>query len=193
MKTGAVWSFTTAVVIDDFESYTDDEGSRIYETWIDGFSTGLNGSTVGHINPPFAEQMIVHDANQSMPLDYNNVNAPFYSETERGSSPPRKTGPPAAPTRSSSTCAARSSTSGCRSTSGSRTPPKKSGAVVHPDAAVVTAKNWIEWKIPFSAFTASGVNMSRVKKVIVGVGDRADPKAGGKGLIYIDDIRITKP
>ena len=75
------------MVIDDFESYTDDEGSRIYETWIDGFSTGLNGSTVGHIDPPFAEQIIVHDANQSMPLDYNNVKTPFYSETERELAP----------------------------------------------------------------------------------------------------------
>ena len=37
------------------------------------------------------------------------------------------------------------------------------------------------------------MNMSRVKKMMIGVGDTADPKAGGKGLIYIDDIRITKP
>lgn len=37
---GEVWSFTTQeyAVIDDFESYTDEEGSRIYETWIDGLT-----------------------------------------------------------------------------------------------------------------------------------------------------------
>ena len=36
---GDVWSFTTQeyLVVDDMESYTDDEGSRIYETWIDGY------------------------------------------------------------------------------------------------------------------------------------------------------------
>ena len=36
---GAVWDFTTAnfIIVDDFESYTDPEGNRIYETWVDGF------------------------------------------------------------------------------------------------------------------------------------------------------------
>ena len=35
---GSVWSFTTAnfLVVDDFESYTNDIGSRIFQTWIDG-------------------------------------------------------------------------------------------------------------------------------------------------------------
>ena len=36
VKAGPIWSFTTALPVDDFESYTDDEGSRIFETWIDG-------------------------------------------------------------------------------------------------------------------------------------------------------------
>ena len=37
---GSLWSFTTAdfLVIDDFEIYTDDEGSRIYQTWLDGWA-----------------------------------------------------------------------------------------------------------------------------------------------------------
>ena len=80
---GAVWSFTTAnyIPIEDFESYTDDEGSRIYESWIDGWTNGT-GSTVGNLQAPFAEQTIVHGGRQSMPLDYNNVNSPFYSEAE---------------------------------------------------------------------------------------------------------------
>jgi hypothetical protein len=32
-----------------------------------------------------------------------------------------------------------------------------------------------------------------VKKLTIGVGDRASPKAGGTGTIYIDDILIGKP
>ncbi|MCU0915989.1 MAG: hypothetical protein MUC88_15720 [Planctomycetes bacterium] len=81
---GAVWSFTVAdfVIVDDFESYTNDEGSRIYETWIDGWTNG-SGSQVGYTSAPFAEQTIVHGGRQSMPLDYNNAKPPFYSETER--------------------------------------------------------------------------------------------------------------
>jgi hypothetical protein len=88
---GPVWSFTTAdyLVIDDMESYNDeeDQGTRIYETWIDGYSDGSSGSTVGYLNPPFAEQTIVHGGKQSMPMDYNNINSPYFSEAYREFSP----------------------------------------------------------------------------------------------------------
>jgi regulation of enolase protein 1 (concanavalin A-like superfamily) len=85
---GEVWSFTTQeyAVVDDFESYTDVEGKRIYETWTDGW-TNSTGSVVGHLQAPFAEQTIIHGGKQSMPLDYNNVKTPFYSEAEQGFSP----------------------------------------------------------------------------------------------------------
>jgi hypothetical protein len=80
---GPVWSFTTVIPVDDFESYTDVEGSRIYEAWIDGW-TNNTGSTVGYATAPFAEQRpkFVHGGTQSMPLDYNNINSPWYSEAE---------------------------------------------------------------------------------------------------------------
>jgi len=87
---GSVWSFTTAnfIVVDNFESYNDEEGTgtRIYETWIDGL-TNQTTSTVGHWDPPFAEQTIVHAGRQSMPIDYNNTRSPFYAEAEREFSP----------------------------------------------------------------------------------------------------------
>ena len=90
VKTGPVWSFTTHLPVDDFESYTDKAGEEIYVTWIDGFTDGTNGSTVGHmtaINGTFGETAIVHGGKQSMPMDYNNVKAPFYSETYQEFSP----------------------------------------------------------------------------------------------------------
>jgi len=81
---GDVWDFSTreAFVVDDFESYTDAGGSRIYETWVDGW-TNSTGSTVGYTVAPFAERTILHGGKQSMPLDYNNTKSPFYSEAER--------------------------------------------------------------------------------------------------------------
>ena len=81
VQTGDVWSFTTFMLVDDFEGYTDDEGSRIYESWIDGW-TNNTGSTVGYLDPPFAEQSITHGPGQSMPLAYDNSQSPFYSEAE---------------------------------------------------------------------------------------------------------------
>jgi regulation of enolase protein 1 (concanavalin A-like superfamily) len=81
---GALWSFTTQeyAAVDDFESYGDAEGSRIYETWVDGW-TNNTGSVVGYLQSPFAETTVVHGGKQAMPFEYNNVKAPYYSETER--------------------------------------------------------------------------------------------------------------
>jgi hypothetical protein len=82
---GRVWSFTAAdfLIVDDFETYNDDvdAGTTIFDAWIDGW-TNKTGSVVGNLQAPFAEQTVVHGGKQSMPMDYNNVNAPFYSETE---------------------------------------------------------------------------------------------------------------
>jgi hypothetical protein len=84
VREGDVWSLTTRefFVVDDFESYTDEEGSRIYEAWIDGWEN-KTGAMVGYLQAPFAERTVIHGGKQAMPLDYNNTKAPFYSEAER--------------------------------------------------------------------------------------------------------------
>ena len=50
---------------------------------------------------------------------------------------------------------------------------------------------WTEVKFPLSSF--AGVSMTKVKRMYIGVGDRANPAADGSGLIFVDDIRVTKP
>jgi uncharacterized protein (UPF0212 family) len=39
----------------------------------------------------------------------------------------------------------------------------------------------------------SGVNLASVKKLSIGVGNRASPKAGGTGMVYLDDILVGHP
>jgi regulation of enolase protein 1 (concanavalin A-like superfamily) len=87
---GPVWSFTTQeyIAIDDFESYTNDAGERIYETWLDGYDISANGSQVGNEVPPYAERTVVHGGRQAMPFYYGIDNA-AYSETELAFSPAR--------------------------------------------------------------------------------------------------------
>jgi len=103
---GAVWSFTTAdfIIVDDFETYTNDSPYRLFQTWIDGwgfspdefFPDGNPGngssSSVGHdiwaTGTPYttiSETSIVHPggSRKSMPFDYNNINSPYYSQTDR--------------------------------------------------------------------------------------------------------------
>jgi len=87
---GDVWSFTTQeyATIDDMESYNDDD-NRIYDSWIDGLTTGASGSQVGYDVSPFAEKTIVHGGLQALPLIYNNSASPFVSEAERTFSSPQ--------------------------------------------------------------------------------------------------------
>ena len=67
----------------------------------------------------------------------------------------------------------------------------KTAVVVHPDPAATNVAEWTEWKIPLSDL--AGVNLAKVKKLFIGVGDRANPAADGGGRIYIDDVRVMKP
>ncbi len=66
---------------------------------------------------------------------------------------------------------------------------KKTVVNANPAASAVAA--WTEWRIPLSSLT--GVNLAAVKKITLGVGDRASPKAGGGGMLYIDDIGFGHP
>jgi hypothetical protein len=47
-------------------------------------------------------------------------------------------------------------------------------------------------KWAFLVLLLLGVNLAKVKKLCVGVGDQANPKAGGAGRIYIDDVQLRK-
>jgi len=67
----------------------------------------------------------------------------------------------------------------------------KSATVVNADAAITVRPSWQEWAIPFSDL--AGVNLSRVTKMVVGVGSKASPKAGGAGTVYVDDIGFGSP
>ena len=189
VKAGPVWSFATILPIEGFEEYTDDEGGRIYETWIDGW-TNDTGSTVGYLEAPFAEQTKVLGGAQSMPLDYNNVNSPFYSETEREFSPAADLTANGVDTLVLFIQGGRGNSPAplyvtLEDTSGN------TATVSNPDPAIVTKGGWNSWSIPLSEF--AGVNAARIEKMYIGVGDKADPKPDGTGLIFVDDIYGTRP
>jgi hypothetical protein len=82
--TGKLWSFATAdfIPIDDMESYTDDVGKAVFDTWVDGYNTTTNGALVGYGKPPYAEKTIVHGGKQSIPFSYDNSSL-SYSEAKR--------------------------------------------------------------------------------------------------------------
>jgi hypothetical protein len=66
----------------------------------------------------------------------------------------------------------------------------RTATVIHSDTAVVGTAKWTEWRIPLSSL--NGVNLAKVKKITIGLGDKAHPVAGGAGQVFIDDIRVTE-
>ncbi|MBC8472475.1 MAG: hypothetical protein H8D56_23680, partial [Planctomycetes bacterium] len=49
------------------------------------------------------------------------------------------------------------------------------------------------WNIDLQAFADQGVNLANVTSITLGVGNRANPTAGGSGMLYFDDIRLYPP
>jgi hypothetical protein len=204
---GPVWTFTTCLLVDDFESYTNDVGSRIFQSWIDGWgytepapgnAGNGTGATVGNDiwseGTPYttiAEIKVVHSGLQSMPLDYNNVNSPWYSEAEHEFETAQNWSAGGVDTlilyfRGKATNAKAPLYVVIEDTS------RRTAIVVHPDAAAVSLTTWTQWKILLSDLTG-GVNRAAVKKMVIGVGNRNAPVQGGAGTLYIDDICVVKP
>jgi hypothetical protein len=187
---GPVWRFTTAdyLVIDDFERYNYEEcqNTRLYENWLEGYYDSW--SPFMDIWPRL-ERVLPHGGWQAMALDYNNVWEPCYSEDYQEFSPLHDWTVHAFDTL---VLYVRGWTANVpaplyvrvEDSAGKRT------AIVHPDAQVLLATEWLEWRIPLSQL--EGVNVRKVKEIGIGVGDRSNPQPGGAGIVYIDDIRIIQ-
>jgi hypothetical protein len=188
---GPVWTFTTCLPVDDFESYNDDMDAKttIFDTWIDGLTTGLSGSVVGNATAPFAERTIVHGGKQSMPVDYNNAVTPFYSEAEREFAPAENWTADGLDTLVLY-IQGRSGNNATGLYVVLTDSANKSAVVSYPEPAPVRVAQWTQWKIPLADF--AGVNAAKIKKMAIGLGRRNATAASGTGRIYVDDIRVIK-
>jgi hypothetical protein len=66
--------------------------------------------------------------------------------------------------------------------------------VVHDDPAAANIDTWTEWVIPLSALADQGINLTNVDRIAIGLGTRGNMTTpGGKGKMYIDDIRLYQP
>ncbi len=170
-----LWSFSTQeyILIDGFESYTDDidAGEAIFDTWLDGW-VNETGSTVGHLQTPFAERTIVRSGRQSMPLFYDNTEAAV-SEADLA-------------------LASDWTTNGIRSLSlyfygnldnTGQLYVRINNTKIAYDGPAVNLKrpSWQLWSIDLSAVD----NASNISSLTIGV-----EGAGATGVVYIDDIRL---
>ena len=193
---GKVWSFDTAdyLIVDDFEGY-DDEENFMWETWIDGWVNGT-GSFVGYSTTicfPGVLPLKGHSGEQPMPFEYDNTVSPWYSEASRDWEEPQDwtrfgvdtltlylMGPGVGTNDPGQVYVGLADEAG------------NLAVVNHPDPLVVQSLVWERWDIPLVEFASAGVDVTRVTRMIVGVGDRDDPTPGGKGLMHFDDFRLTR-
>jgi hypothetical protein len=191
---GLLWSFTTGgfLVVDDFEAYTDDDaaGQAIWQSWIDGFGVADNGSQVGNIMPPYAEQQIVHGGLQSMPLVYDNVAGVTNSEATRTLTNLRDwteggVGALVIWFRGRVDNAAEPLYVAVANSSGSP------AVVAHDDANAACKRGWTKWVIPLQAFADKGIDLTNVDKISIGLGTKGSaPAPGGSGEMHFDDIAL---
>ncbi len=191
--TGPFWSFTTAnfLIIDDIESYNViEEGqpgsNRIYNAWVDGFDDPTNGSQTGHLDLPFYEESIVHSGNKSMPIYYDNAVG-----------------------KSEATLTLTSNSDWTEKgvdklviwyVGEAANAPETMYVVLNGTAGVdndnqnaAQINEWTQWTIDLSKFADQGVNLANVTSITLGLGNRANPVAGGSGIVYYDDIRLYPP
>jgi hypothetical protein len=64
----------------------------------------------------------------------------------------------------------------------------RTAKVVNPSPAAANVRNWTPWKVPMGRFV--GLDLSRIKAISIGVGEREPARPLGTGRIYIDDIRL---
>jgi hypothetical protein len=67
----------------------------------------------------------------------------------------------------------------------------KTKTVVNANPSASATAAWTQWRIPLSDLT--GVSLTTVQKITLGVGDKASPKAGAAGMLYFDDIGYGHP
>ena len=198
---GPVWNFTTGnfLVVDDFESYTNDSPNRVFQTWIDGlgfskddfFPEGNpgNGSdaiigydpTLGNI----METTTVHSGAQAMPFAYDNQTV-GYSEAIRTWAQPQDWTINGFNALTLFVYGRADNVADplyvrVKDSAG------KAATVTYSGAAIFTTEAWTEWTISPADFT--GVNMAAVTEMAIGVGSSTKVSKAA-GTLLIDDIRV---
>jgi len=185
-------------------------GHRAFETWIDGASVdppvpgqppvNTSGAAVGHdiwsLDSPHYQGTImevedVHGGNQAMPVYYWNDGMPHCSEAIRSWRTPQDW------------------TAGGMNTLSLwfRGEPANSADPLyvalkddaerfwveeHLDPNALLATEWQPWRVPLPTLVRHGIDITAVKRLYIGTGDRQEPRAGGEGIVYIDDIRLMR-
>ncbi len=186
---GETWRFSTAeyLVVDEFESYSGEEGEEIFMTWLDGYDgdTAHGGSITGYTGQPFIGTDIVHSGNKSMPFHYQNSGV-FYDIDGNASSPTfsevvRHFDLAQDWTRSNIQTLGLWFYGEVGNTGQFYVKINDVKVLYDGDAANIAMTSWQPWHIDLAAL---GGDIQRVTSLAIGV------EGGSSGMLHIDDIRL---
>jgi hypothetical protein len=170
---GPVWNFTVAAnLVDNFESYYD--AGELLGRWVDG-STNGTGSAIS-----------LYTIGQAMQFDFNNVTAPWYSESELAFLAPRDFS--GADSRALSLRFRGSANNGAAFLYLLLNDGDANSLIMLGDVNAVKEDAWQTWDIDTQEFGEQGVDLAHIEKFAVGFGNRDDPQPGGSGRVYFDDV-----
>jgi len=196
------------MIIEDFEIYTSD--NPISQTWQDGLSNDESGSVAGHLNVPYVETSIAYGGKQALPFYYDNdgfaalntaepnemISIPTISEMVRVfESSMDWTSVDGDDTDSLVVHFHGSSDNNVKDSDhlyvGIEDTRENRAFVSYWDSpTVLNDAFWHSWKINLMEFTEREVDIMNVNKMYLGIGQRDDPKEGGHGLVFIDEIYL---
>ncbi|MHC4647191.1 MAG: fibronectin type III domain-containing protein [Planctomycetota bacterium] len=201
-----VWEFTTAdfLIVDDMQSYNDilGSGNQIFDTWDDGF----NNWTGAQIALGAAPLHPVHGDSQSMEFCYHN----YFSFCNYAEIDANTTGPWPGNLKIGKDWTAfcvKALTLFFYGDPNNDANEQMYVALENSSRHVAVVKygdhgedmndirieEWHEWNIDLQDFNDAGVSPADVNKVRIGFGDRDNPRPGGSGIVYLDDIRLYRP
>ncbi len=177
-------------IVDDFESYSGQEGQEVFMTWLDGYGgdASLGGSTTGHIDGPFVETSNTNPGtagSQSMPVTIDNdggffdidgkSSSPTFSEVVRDVDPAQDWTTSGVKTLSIMFSGSTGLTGQLYCRIGN------TKLLYNGDASNLGLSVWQAWNIDLSTV---GGNLASVREFAIGV------EGGSSGILYIDDIRL---
>jgi hypothetical protein len=202
VQTGYVWRFTVPayLIVDDFESYDNNVGSRVFEKWIDGYGYTLpeppnpgngTGAAAGHdVWDPdsgytYLMETGIVKSGQALPMYFDNSISPYYSEVDRTWTAAQNWTVEDVTTLSLWVHGLKSNEA---TTLYVILQDSANRSVTKTFSDVVSLNEYVELSIPLSEF--GDVSPTAVKKMVIGIGNRAAPSAGGSGVVFIDDILV---
>ena len=188
------------IVVDDMESYNNTD-NYILQTWIDGSSNW----TSAFLGLGIAPNEPVHGGEHSMVYKYYNFvdfGAGYYSEIQREYADPCDWTVEGVRVLTlwfygdadNDAGVTEQMYVGLQDTSG----PTSYAEVRYGDSGEdmndIRKPRWHDWNIALQDFEDGGVDLTNIKKVHIGFGDKDYPWfPGGSGTVYFDDIHLQEP